>query len=104
LLVKDLGNPKTPAMDRPVAPLYLGHTAQYEPLGVVKNVMYVLTDREAPKKKVVAVPLDRPAIENWKTVVPESANAIESAALIAGRVAGNTLEDVRTVARFSYLG
>jgi prolyl oligopeptidase len=100
LLVKDLGDPKTPAMDGAVAPIYLGHTAQYEPLGVVKNVMYVLTDREAPKKKVIAVPLDRPGAENWKTVVPESANAIESATLIAGRVAVNTLEDVNSVVRF----
>ena len=79
---------------RPVRPLYPGHTAAYDPLGVVDGTMYLLTDRDAPNKKVVAVPIDRPDAANWKTIVPESRNAIQSAGLIAGKLAVNALVDV----------
>jgi prolyl oligopeptidase len=37
LFVKDLGNPLTPKLDAPVRALYPGHTAAYDPLGVVNG-------------------------------------------------------------------
>jgi prolyl oligopeptidase len=100
LFVKDLGNPIAPRLEAPVRALYPGHTASYEPLGVVDGTMYVLTDRDAPNKKVVAVPIDRPDAANWKTIVPESRNAIASAGLIAGKLAVNALVDVASDVSF----
>ena len=94
LFVKDLRTPLAPALDAPVQPLYPGHTASYDPLGVVDGTLYLLTDRDAPNKKVVAVPIDRPDPKDWKTIVPERRNAIESARLVAGRLAVNALVDV----------
>jgi len=94
LFVKDLGNPRAPKIDAPVRPLYAGHTAAYEPLGVVGGLLYLRTDRDAPNGKVVATPIDKPDPANWKTIVPESKNAIESTRLIAGKLAVNALVDV----------
>ena len=100
LFVKDLGDPIAPKLDAPVRALYPGHTALYDPLGVVDGTLYLLTDRDAPNKKVVAVPIDRPDAANWKTVVAESRNAIGSAGLIAGKLAVNALVDVASEVRF----
>jgi prolyl oligopeptidase len=100
LFVKDLGNPIAPKLDAPVRPLYPGHTASYESLGVVDGTIYLLTDRGAPNKKVVAVPIDRPEAASWKTIVAESRNAIDSARLIAGKLAVNALVDVASDVRF----
>jgi prolyl oligopeptidase len=94
LFVKDLGNPLAPKLDAPIRTLYANHTAAYNPLGVVDGRLYLLTDREAPNKKIVAVPIDRPAFSNWKTIVPETRNSIESASMIANRVFVNRLVDV----------
>ena len=99
LFVKDLGAPLTPKIDAPVRALYPGHTAAYQPLGVVAGALYLQTDLDAPTKKIVAVPLDRPDVANWKTIVPAGQNAIESASLIAGKLVVNRLEDVASVAR-----
>jgi prolyl oligopeptidase len=99
LFVKDLGDPLAPKLDAPVKPLYPGHTAAYIPLGVVDGTLYLTTDRDAPNRKVVAVPIDRPDVSNWKTIVPESRNAIDSATLVAGHVAVNTMEDVASAVR-----
>jgi prolyl oligopeptidase len=57
-------------------------------------MLYMRTDRDAPNGKVVAAPIDRPDPANWKTIVPESKNAIESTRLIAGKLAVNALVDV----------
>jgi prolyl oligopeptidase len=100
LFVKDLGNPLAPRLDAPVRPLYPGHTAAYEPLGVVGGTLYLLTDRDAPNKKVVAVPIDRPDVANWKTIVAETRNAIDTARLIAGKLAVNALVDVASEVKF----
>jgi prolyl oligopeptidase len=99
LFVKDLGVPLNPRLDAPVRALYPGHTAAYQPLGVVGGALYLQTDRDAPTKKIVAVPLDRPDAANWRTIVPAGKNAIESASLIAGKLVVNRLEDVVSVAR-----
>src|SRR5206468_1123775 len=98
--VKDLRNPLAPDLDAPIAPLYPGHTASYDPLGVVDGTLYLLTDRDAPNKKVVSAPIDRPDPKNWKIVVPESRNSIESARLIAGKLAVNALVDVSSEVHF----
>src|SRR5499427_9446218 len=100
LFVKDLVNPLSPKLDAPVRPLYPGHTAAYDPLGVVNGTLYLLTDRDAPNKKVVAAPIERPDPSNWKTIVPETKNAIENATLVAGKVAVNALVDVASEVKF----
>jgi prolyl oligopeptidase len=100
LFVKDLGDPLAPNMQAPVRPLYVGHTAAYEPLGVVNGTLYLRTDREAPNSKVVSVPIDKPDPSNWKTIVPESKNAIDSAALVAGKLAVNAMADVASDVKF----
>jgi prolyl oligopeptidase len=103
LFAKDLGDPLHPSLDAPAQPLYTGHTASYEPLGVVNGMLYLLTDSDAPNRKVVAVPIDHANPRNWKTIVPETKNAIESARLLAGTLAVNTLVDVASEVQFHNL-
>jgi len=100
LFVKDLGDPSSPRLDAPVAPLYPGHTAAYLPMGVVDGTLYLQTDREAPLKRIVSVPIARPDVANWKTIVPEGKDSIEFSGLIAGQIAVSTLQDVASTLRF----
>ena len=100
LFVKDLGNPIAPNLAAPVRPLYPGHTAAYEPLGVVNGTLYLLTDRDAPNKKIVAVPIAQPDAKNWKTIIAQTKNAIDSARLVAGKLAVNALVDVASDIQF----
>jgi len=100
LFVKDLRSPLSPDLDAPVRPLYPGHTASYDPLGVVGGTLFLLTDRDAPNKKVVSVSIEQPDAQNWKIIVPESRNAIESGRLVAGKLAVNALVDVASDVQF----
>ena len=100
LFVADYLSPTRPNLAAPVRPLYTGHDAAYDPIGVVTGMLYLLTDRDAPRRRVVAVPLATPGVAHWRVVVPQGKNAIERADLIAGRLVVSTLEDVASVVRF----
>ncbi len=100
LFVKDLGDPLKPNFDTPVRALYPNHTAEYAPLGVVNGTLYLKTDLGTPNKKIVAVAIDKPDAGNWTTVVPDSKDVIESAAMVAGKIAVNRLVDVASDASF----
>lgn len=50
------------------------------------DTLFVQTNWNAPKNRVLAIDLRDPARENWKEVVPESAAAIDSLALAGGQL------------------
>ena len=100
LFVADLVNPKRPRLAAPIRALFTGHDAAYDPLGIVNGVVYLLTDRDAQRRRIVAAPIASPAVDRWRTVVPQGRNTIESADLVAGRIAVVTLEDVAGAIRF----
>src|SRR5262249_19190454 len=96
LYVADLGDGKKPNVKAPITPLYEADDAEYSPLGVVSGTAYLRTDKDAPNRKVVAADLANPAVEKWRTVVPESKHAIEGAAMTSDRIVIQTLEDVKS--------
>ena len=100
LYVADLGNAKRPDLSAAITPLFTGHDASYRPLGIVDGVLYLLTDRDAPRRRIVAAPLATPRVDRWRTVVPQGKNTIEDADLIGGRLVVETLEDVAGSIRF----
>jgi prolyl oligopeptidase len=100
LFVADMENPRRPNLAAPIRPLFTGHDAAYDPIGFVNGVVYLLTDRDAQRRRIVAAPLASPGVDRWRTVVPEGKNTIESADLVGGRLVVVTLEDVAGAIRF----
>ena len=96
LYMVDLGDPKQPNIAAPVKPVVETDGAEFSPVGNVGSVIYVRTDREAPNRKVVAIDMLKPQPSEWKTVVPERKEAMESLALIGGRIVAEYLVDVQS--------
>jgi prolyl oligopeptidase len=42
--------------------------------------LYILTNLNAPKKRVVSVDAEKPGVENWVDLIPETENVLEAAA------------------------
>ena len=63
--------------------------ARYEPIGAVDGTLYLLTDRDAPMGRVVALDLD--ASGELRSVVAEGSDAIEQVRLVGDRLAVVTL-------------
>ena len=74
-----------------VRPLIDTADARYEPIAAVDRTIYLLTDREAPLGRVIAIDLDDPA--HPREILAEGADALERVHLVGGRLAAVYLHD-----------
>jgi len=96
LYFADLGDPKAPTINAAVKPVAEGDDAEYAPIGNIGSTVYVRSDKGAPNRVVAAVDLAHAGPAVWKTIVPERKEAIESVAIIGGRVIVQYLVDVQS--------
>lgn len=61
--------------------------------------LYVLTDYQAEKGRVIKISLNEPAPEHWQTIVPEGKDVISNANIIGGKLFVTGLHDVVTQTR-----
>jgi prolyl oligopeptidase len=97
LYVADLGDAKSPNVRAALRPIDTSLEASFTPVGVVGTTAYVHTNLGAPKYRLVAVDLTRPARANWKTVIPESEHTLEGVSLVGGKLFAQYLADVKSV-------
>jgi len=95
----DLGDPMHPNITAPIRPIVTGNDANYNWLGFANGKLYMQIDKNAPNRKIVAVPLGSMSPSDWITVIPEGSMPIEGASLIAGRIGILSLQDVASVVR-----
>ncbi|HST78334.1 MAG TPA: hypothetical protein VLN58_07580, partial [Verrucomicrobiae bacterium] len=60
------------------------------------NFLIVMTDWQAPRYRILKIDLNHPERANWKEIVPEAADAIQSFSLIGDRLYVNYLHNVTT--------
>ena len=99
LYVADLGHPMRPAVNAPVRPVMDVNDAEYWPLGAQETTIFLRSDKDAPNRKIIAVDVRKLSPAAWKTVVPEGREAIETAAVIGGRLVAQYLVDVQSQVR-----
>jgi prolyl oligopeptidase len=98
VFVADLGDPPALAPGRlEVVELLTDFDAAYGLVGNVGTAFYFLTDRDAPRSRVVAVDVDDPAPERWRDVIPEAADTLERAVLVGGRLIAGYLHHARSL-------
>ena len=68
-------------------------TAAYEYLGNNGSVFYLRTTEGASNGKVIALDVAKPAAANWKTLVPEQKEAMESVQYVDGQFIAGYLKD-----------
>lgn len=72
IFVKDLSKE-----DAAVQPLVTGFDADYEFIASSGSVMFLLTDHEAPKRRVIAVDVNHPDRDAWGEVIAETEDVLE---------------------------
>ncbi|HZT41379.1 MAG TPA: prolyl oligopeptidase family serine peptidase [Chthonomonadaceae bacterium] len=98
IFIKDLLDPASPAVApeaSPVRPLLHGDAA-YQFIDNDGPLFWFLTDKEAPRKRVIALEIDSPQPANWREIVPEGPNPIEKVGMVADRFLVCTLQDAHT--------
>ena len=94
--VADLGDPIRPDVTVPWTRLLTGRKAYHTPIDVAGRTLYLSTDLEAPRRRVIALDLDQGAEAGPRTIVPESPDVIVDAAVAGDRLVVHYLEDVKS--------
>jgi prolyl oligopeptidase len=89
-----LGDPAAPDLGAPVRPLIDAWNAQYSVIGNDGPIFYVQTNQDAPRGRIVAIDTGAPAPANWRTVVPESPDALQSSSIVGGKLVVLALHNV----------
>ncbi|MBI2775986.1 MAG: S9 family peptidase [Chloroflexi bacterium] len=91
--VADLGD-GTGVAGAEVRPVLDAADARYEVVGSAGRTLFVLTDRDAPLGRLVAVDIDTP--EQLREILPEAADSLERVQLVGQRLAAVYLHDAHS--------
>ncbi len=67
--------------------------AQYTFLGNDGPIFWFQTDRKAPLSRVIAIDVRKPEEANWKSLVAETKDKLESVSVVGGRLFASYLQD-----------
>ncbi|MBL7889365.1 MAG: S9 family peptidase [Bacteroidia bacterium] len=92
LAVKDLRKPNSPFVW-----LVKNFENNYGVVHNEGNKLFVITDKGAPKYQLLEIDITgKPDYENWKKIIPESTDLLESVSLCNGKLVAKYLKDVTT--------
>ena len=98
LYVADLGDPMAPDVRGGavpvVRPVVESDDGEYSVIGNAGSTMYVRTDFQAPRRKIVAIDLAHVARDRWRTIVPEGPHAIDDVRMTKSHLVVTRLVDV----------
>lgn len=85
-----------PSSAATMKPVTLEFDAEFVPVGVNGNTLWVRTDLNAPKGRIVSIDLTNPARANWKTVIAETKDTLTGASVVGGKIIAEYLQDAAT--------
>jgi prolyl oligopeptidase len=96
LWLADLKDPRHPDLAARLQPVTTAEDADYNPLGVVRDTLYLFTNWMAPRGRIVAVAVGDSDRTHWRTIVPEGPDVLSSTLLVGNRLVLGYLVDVQS--------
>ncbi|WP_166825005.1 prolyl oligopeptidase family serine peptidase [Thalassoroseus pseudoceratinae] len=94
ILYRDLTEPYAAPVD-----LIDNFEQEFSFVGNDGHVFYFVTDWEAPRKRLIAIDIRKPARENWQVIIPESDNALNDVNLVGNLFVASYLQDAKTAVK-----
>ncbi|MHB9040344.1 MAG: prolyl oligopeptidase family serine peptidase [Melioribacteraceae bacterium] len=87
LYYKDLNS------DMPITPVFTKFEAEYGLIDNIGDKFLISTNHQAPNNKLILVDPKNPEKENWKTIIPESKEVMQSVSLVGEKLFVTYLKD-----------
>ncbi|MDZ4753955.1 MAG: prolyl oligopeptidase family serine peptidase [Phycisphaerae bacterium] len=94
LSYRDLSVPGSPTVA-----LFDAFDAKYSFIGNDGTTFYIRSNLDAPRGRVWAVDVTKPARSNWREVIPQTEDALVSASMVGDQIFCNYLHDARSLVR-----
>ena len=79
--------------DWTVRELISGFDAEYVFLGNDGNIIYLMTDHRAPRRRIISVDILQPNESSWKEIVPQSSDTMQACSLFNDQFLATYLKD-----------
>jgi prolyl oligopeptidase len=101
LFINDLRSPQHPLLgpETPITPLAVEGDGRYEVIGNDGPVFFVMTDRNAPRNRVVAIDMFHASPSNWREILPQAEDILDSVHLVGDRLLASYLKDAHSAVR-----
>jgi prolyl oligopeptidase len=86
-------------VDAPTVELIGNFDSDYSFIDNDGPVFWFKTDRDAPRRRVVAIDTRKPSPENWREVIPQAAEALDSVDVVGDHFIATYLKDARSAIR-----
>ncbi len=80
-------------MNAPFKLIFKGYDFDANVIESEGDILYVHTNKGAPNYRVVGIPFSNPDEKNWKTIIPEQNEVLESAGTAGGNIFASYLKD-----------
>ena len=100
LYIADLRNPKKPEIGAPMMKIFDRFDASYSYVDNTGNRFFIQTNNGAPKGRVISVNLNFPRESAWRTVIPETRDALSNVSAYGGQFVATYMQDARSTVRF----
>jgi prolyl oligopeptidase len=94
IFYRDLTKP-----DAPIVELLPGFEADFSFIDNDGSVFFLQTDLDAPLRRVIAIDVNQPGRENWKELIGETKDTLESTNLVGGQFICNYLHDAHSAVK-----
>ena len=74
-------------------PITMEFDAEFSPVGTSGNTLWVKTDLEAPKGRIIAINLTQLARKSWKTIIAARDETLSTASAVGGHLFAQYLKD-----------
>jgi len=76
-----------------------GFDHDYTLVGNVGSELFFRTNKDAPRNRLIAIDADNPAPENWREIIPQSADVLDGVSLVGGKIITEYMQDAQTVVK-----
>ncbi len=88
---KDLSDPNAKVVE-----IVNQFEADFSPVGNVGTTFYFRTDFQAPRGRAIAIDVTKPERANWKEVIPQTPEKLNSVNILNNQLVGEYLKDARS--------
>ena len=82
-----------------------GFDSDYTFIGNVGDALYFRTNNGAPRNRLIAIDAAQPEPGNWREVIPQDQDVLDSVSLVGGKIVASYMQDAHTVVKvFSFAG
>ena len=99
LFYQDLENP-----DAGVVELISGFDASYDFLGNIAGAFWIMTNHEAPQRRIIRIDLEHPQREHWDEIIAEQEDTLEDASMVGGTLVASYLHHAHSQVRIHSTG